>query len=394
MRFIRHVAASALVLVSFGCGGGENPGTTFKDNPTTGGPMNIADGSGGRANMLPEGSIITGTGGSIGSGGSGQAGSGSLAPDARLCGALEFGVETQPFNMLIMFDQSSSMNERLDATNPTTRWQAVTSALKEFLQSSDATPLSIGLSYFEQVDANSMTSCDVARYTTPEVPIAKMDAAQVMRLVNSIDSHAPTGLTPTAPALKGALDHAKTYAMTHSGKTLVVLATDGIPTQCEPQSSMQIATDIAGPAFMGMPSIRTFVIAAALGLTSLGSISRAGGTGEPVVVTDPNTTSTLIKGAFQKLSRTNFACSYRIPPGADGGRTDPTQVNVMVSPSGQASMSLTLYRSGDGCGTANEGWYYDNPAMPENIVLCPATCNNLFNGELRIAVGCAGPPPM
>jgi hypothetical protein len=182
--------------------------------------------------------------------------------------------------------------------------------------------------------------------------------------------------------------------MTHLGRqTMVVLATDGIATLCTPLSSFDIGQTIAGPALMASPSIRTFVVAAATGLSALGAISMAGGTGQPVVVTDPATTSTQIKTQFQRLSRTNFACSYHIPPGVDGGRTDPGLVNVHIRTGAGVDKTLPLFSSADRCGT-DDGWYYDNPMLPQNIILCPSTCANLFNGELRIVVGCATPPPM
>jgi hypothetical protein len=376
------------------CGGDQSK--TFEKtggNGATGGSGGggASDGGG----KLPDGSIIT-TGGSGGEGGSGIGGSG-LGEDARVCGGIEVAVETQPFNMLILFDQSSSMSEFLDGMGPPTRWDAVTGALIEFFQSDDAKPLSIGLSYFEQIDPTTFeTSCRNQDYATPEVEIAPVDATQSQKLVDSIRKHSPTGFTPTAPALKAALDHAKQYTMSHPGRqTMVLLATDGIPTKCEPMGTIEIGQTIAGPAFMGTPSVRTFVIAAANSseLTALGAIASAGGTGAPVFTTDPKTTSDTIRTAFKRLTRTPFACSYKIPPGADGGRTDPRQVNVVLRLPNMPEQRLPLLSSAERC-TSSGGWYYDNPMNPENILLCPQTCSNLFAGELRILVGCASPPPM
>jgi hypothetical protein len=109
-------------------------------------------------------------------------------------------------------------------------------------------------------------------------------------------------------------------------------------------------------------------------------------------VTDPTTTTADIKTAFSRLTRTSLACSYRIPLGGDGGgRTDPGLINVDIRTPGGTDRRLPLYSSAMGCG---DGWYYDNPAMPQNIMLCPSTCSDLFNGEIRIVVGCAAPPPM
>jgi hypothetical protein len=382
MRLLRQWSAWALCTALFACGGNEAE-SKFQN---AGGSN--ATGSGGSGGIKDGGGGIVTTGGAGGVGGGG-----GIDEDAKICGGIEATVETRPFNMLILFDQSSSMLEYLDGVNPPNRWDAVTSALIEFFQSNDAKTLSIGLAYFEQVDpTTSMTSCREQDYANPEVPIAPMsEPAQVTSLVDSIRRHVPTGLTPTGPALKAALAYAKNYTMTHPGReTMVVLATDGIPTQCMPGQSTEIGQQIAAPAFQGVPSVRTFVVGAATGLSSLKYISEAGGTGQPVFVTDPKTTSDLIKTSFNRLTRTNLACSYRIPPGTDGGRTDPKQVNVEVRSSGQMPRRLPLYSSQSGCG---DGWYYDNPMKPENIMLCPSTCTSLFNGDLRIIVGCAAPPP-
>jgi hypothetical protein len=329
-------------------------------------------------------------------------GGSTFDPDAKICGGIEVGYETVPLSMLILFDQSSSMTEPLDGVGPPSRWEAMTRALIEFFNSPEAQSIAIGLAYFGQFDTRpdagelGGTSCHVDDYSTPEVPIAPLsDAGHLQKLIDSINKHGPIALTPTGPALQGAHIYAKSYAMANLGrKTMVVLATDGIATLCAPQQSYDIATQIAAPALKGSPSVRTFVVASATGLSALGAISMAGGTGQPVVVTDPATTSAQIKTQFQQLSRTNFACSYRIPQGVDGGmRTDPGLVNVHVRTGAGVDRTLPLFGSADRCGT-DDGWYYDNPMKPENIILCPQTCTNLFSGELKIVVGCASPPPM
>ena len=391
MRLIRQWSTVTLLVALTSCGG--ETGSSVKDK-VTGGTGATGSGSGGAGGNDGGGIITTGGNGGTGIGTGGTGTGGSLGTDAKVCGGIEAAVETQPFNMLILFDQSQSMTAFLDNVAPPTRWDAVTSAMISFFESPEAKLLSIGLAYFEQIDPTTfMTSCREQDYATPEVAIAPMsDPAQVQKLVDSIRRHAPTGFTPTAPALKMALAHAKAYTMSHPGReTMVALATDGIPTQCAPQGAYEIGQTIAGPAFTGTPSVRTFVLGAATGLSSLKEISMAGGTGQPVFVTDPKTTSDDIKTAFSRLTRTSLACSYRIPLGGEGGRTDPSMINVDIRTTGTTDRRLPLYSSAAGCG---DGWYYDNPQRPENIMLCPTTCQNLFNGEIRIVVGCATPPPM
>jgi hypothetical protein len=37
----------------------------------------------------------------------------------------------------------------------------------------------------------------------------------------------------------------------------------------------------------------------------------------------------------------------------------------------------------------NQGWYYDAPASPMKIELCPGTCAKLTAGSLALVAGCA-----
>ena len=399
MRLLRQWSTWLLLVGSVvTCGGDES--NTF--GTTKAGGTGATGGSGGASDggvKLPDGAIIT-TGGSGGTGAGGNGG--SFDPDAKICGGIEVGVENIPLSMLILFDQSSSMTEPLDGVGPPSRWEAMTRALIEFFNSPEAQNIAIGLAYFGQFDTRpdagelGGTSCHVEDYSTPEVAIAPVsDPGHLQKLVDSVNKHGPVALTPTGPALQGAHIYARSYAQANLGrKTMVVLATDGIATLCSPQQSYDIASMIAAPALKASPPVRTFVVASAIGLSALGAISMAGGTGQPVVVTDPATTSAQIKQQFQQLSRTNFACSYRIPQGVDGGmRTDPGYVNVHIRTGAGMDRTLPRFASADRCGT-DDGWYYDNQAKPENIILCPQTCMNLFNGELRIVVGCATPPPM
>jgi hypothetical protein len=43
------------------------------------------------------------------------------------------------------------------------------------------------------------------------------------------------------------------------------------------------------------------------------------------------------------------------------------------------------------CPAVGNGWYYDDPSMPEHIVLCPGSCVNVDNdimAEVDIVLGC------
>ena len=65
----------------------------------------------------------------------------------------------------------------------------------------------------------------------------------------------PWGNTPTAPAVQGAINHARTSAAGNPGHASVaVLATDGLPTECSPWSIPGIA-QLAAAGLTGTPKV-------------------------------------------------------------------------------------------------------------------------------------------
>jgi hypothetical protein len=70
------------------------------------------------------------------------------------------------------------------------------------------------------------------------------------------------GLTPTGPALDGALSAAKTWAGASPGRrAAVVLVSDGVPTAsgCTPNTTPEIQTLVSGYA-SGSPAVKTYVV--------------------------------------------------------------------------------------------------------------------------------------
>jgi hypothetical protein len=300
--------------------------------------------------------------------------------------------------MFIMLDQSTSMNDIVTGTNQT-RWQAVTTAIVNFLNSPDAAPTGVGIQYFGlPAPGGSLgaQSCDSNVYSAPDVEIGRLtDPAVVTALTQSIARHAPSNLTPTAPALAGAIAHARTWQAAHSDRpTIVVLATDGFPSTCDPTDLQLIANTIVAPAAAdaGSGSIRTFVIAAGSdsGLAGLSALSSAGGTGSPFVVVDNANSGQQITEALVRISHTNLACTFTIPI-PDAG-LDPTLINVRLTRTGQASQLLDVLPPGTLCTSAG-GYFLDNQSRPTHLTLCPTTCDSLITGQVRILVGCPNRRP-
>lgn len=87
---------------------------------------------------------------------------------------------------------------------------------------------------------------------------------------------------------------------------------------------------------------------------------------------------------------TPLPCSYEIPDAPDGMTFDRNRVNVVYTPSSTgAPDTIPSVGTPDRCGA--EGWYYDDPAMPAIILLCPSSCALLGSdaaGRVNIAFGC------
>ena len=309
--------------------------------------------------------------------------------DGEVCGGQVSTAQAVPFDMFIMLDQSSSMSTQL-APN-LTRWQAVTDAIVAFLHTPDAANLRVGIQYFGLPGTGlGSTSCDPATYQVPEVEIgAVSDPAVVDALTASIRAHRPSSTTPTGPAMQGALAHARQWASAHPERpTIVVLATDGFPSVCEPSDSTAIAQSVVAPAFAATPKVKTFVIGAAKeDLSSLSSISHAGGTGSAVIIADSAQSTQQIADAFVRISHTDLACTYTLPE-LDGATVDPDRVNVRFTAPGKEPTLLHLVTASS---CASGGFYYDDPHAPTRVSLCSSTCDQLLVGRVELILGCRQP---
>jgi len=309
--------------------------------------------------------------------------------DGEVCGGQVSTAETVPFDMFIMLDQSTSMDVQL--APGLTRWQAVTDAIVNFLHTPDAAKLRVGIQYFGLPSTGlGSTSCESASYAVPAVEIGALsDPAVVDALTASIRAHRPSSTTPTGPAMQGALAHARAWADAHPERpTIVVLATDGFPSTCEPTDTSVIAQSLVAPELMKMPKVKTFVIGAAKeDLSSLSAISRAGGTGQAVVIADSAQSTKQISDAFVRISHTDLACSYTLPQ-LDGGKVDPDRVNVRFTAPGKEP---TLLRLVTPTTCSSGGFYYDSDVAPTKVFLCAPSCDALVVGRVELILGCKQP---
>lgn len=244
---------------------------------------------------------------------------------------------------------------------------------------------------------SNATSCDAGEYESPRVEIATLPGA-AGAIGAALDGKNPTGNTPTAPALEGAIAHAKAWALKNpTHKTVVVLATDGFPTACDPLEPQAIAS-YAQAAAQGDPSVLTFVIGvfspeeATAAEQNLDVIAKAGGTNEAFVIDASQDVTAAFTAALDAIRGESLACEYLIPSPPEGEKLDYGKVNVKYTPDGGSPQTVLNVADASQCDPATGGWYYDvDPAKgePTKIVVCPATCTQFqAGGSVDIELGC------
>ena len=241
-------------------------------------------------------------------------------------------------------------------------------------------------------------NCDVPTYTTPDVAIATLPGA-AMPIVNSLNAQMPAGRTPTSAALQGALDHASSFLSSNPSHTVaVVLATDGLPTECD--TNVSNIAQIAGTAFGATPSISTFVIGVfgpsePMGPANADQIAQAGGTTSAFIVDPTQNVTQQFIDALNAIRGSTLGCEFQIPLPQDGGVLDFTKVNVSFSDSSGTSQDLFYVEDQSQCDPTSGGWYYDaNPASggtPTKIIVCSSTCDSFemaVGATVEIVLGC------
>jgi hypothetical protein len=359
-------------------------------------------------------------GGSIG-GGLGLADAGHQLLDSSLlgdaCASSTYEGESMPLDIFIMFDQSGSMNEK---ANSGTKWDAVKGALQTFVNDPASAGIGVGIQYFplgipttpctmngpdcQCIDifiamlcsSTAQGSCTVDDYAKPDVPIGQLPAV-APAIVSSLNAHQPGGQTPTMPAVQGALNYATSWAQAHTDrKTVFVLATDGNPTGCDRNTNTpdNIASMVVAPAAAANPAVKTFVIGVGDSLTSLNAIAAAGGTNQALIIDTAGDPGKQFLDAMKQIRGVSLACDFVIPKPADGGGLDYSRVNVSFTSNGTQEL-VGYAASPSACDPTTGGWYYDNPANPTKLALCPATCNQAtvsVSVAVDILLGCERVP--
>ncbi|WP_272459111.1 vWA domain-containing protein [Polyangium jinanense] len=378
-------------------------------------------GNGGSGNQ--GGSGNGGSGGSGGAGGIGFPGSGgnggSSSSGIDACVSTNKTAELRPLDMYVMLDQSGSMVGYHDTSKydnctaaveddglvSISRWKDVTTALNGFMKDPSSTGINVGLGFFPPYQAPTPGAtkcqdnmCDINEYATPEVPIAALPG-NVTPIADALDfTPCPCNGTPMSAGLQGAVKYAKQRAAENPDHVVVVvLATDGEPKgDCsggsDDDENYTPPTEVAQDAFTGSPSIPVYVIGVGDLLSSLNGIAAAGGTGQAFLVDGDQGTTAAFVQALNDIRGKALSCEIAIPAPPPGETLDPNLVNVVYKPS-DGSPEVTFTKAADAavCADVPGSWYYDDPAKPTQIILCPEACSKIKgdnSAQLNVAFGC------
>jgi hypothetical protein len=411
------VGFSCFASLIYACGGGD----TGEVGTLTGGSS--SGGKGGTIGVTGGvgAGVSGGTGGATGANGgtgniittSGGSGGGApVDPDAS-CGKGTANADLKPVNMVVMFDRSTSMEECIDGSNPDdgpcptgSRWDSASSALNAFFSSPDAAELGVALRFFPHdlpalgcsQDACDVNACaqvlvDMGMLTAEPAPADTQEGA----LVAAVNASGPTESqgTPISAALDGALTWGAAYQAAHpEQRTVVVLVTDGEPNGCNTDFDdiNQIAADARAASGVTTYAIGlTTMDGGGVSQADMNSLAEAGGTDQAFFISDSATAAAELTATLNAIRGMAIACDFPLPSSTTSGMAiDPNLVNVNYTPTGGMEVLLGKVESAADCGTS-PAWYYEDPANPSRIRLCPSTCDTVSadeNAAISILAGC------
>ena len=159
---------------------------------------------------------------------------------------------------------------------------------------------------------------------------------------------------------------------------VVVLATDGLPTDCAggrgitgtTPEALDDTVAVATEGFTGPSKIQTFVIgvfaaAETDAQTNLDRVAVAGGTKNAYVITYGSDASSNVQGQFiealNEIRAARLGCEFQIPQPTSGQMLSYSEVNVELTDAQQQGKTL-FYVTPTGCTGADDEWHYDCPS--------------------------------
>lgn len=307
----------------------------------------------------------------------------------QACVGMDAETVRLPVDLFAVIDGSSSMNEA--TVTGVSKWYATKSAFRDFLEQAPE-GMGLGLSLFPIAGS---VSCQAESYRDAALPISTA-SDMVSGVLARLEGVTPSGQTPTAPALTAALAMAAAHAEQHPDRSVVVvLATDGMPTACDPLDAAALAK-LAKQALNGPGHVRTMVVASeslnGVDLSGLDAVAAAGGTDYALSIDPSVDFSSQLSSALGAAAGERIVCDMAVPAPPEGEHLDYDAVNVVLE---GVETRVTFPRvEGPGDCKTSGGWYYDiDPSFgaPTRINMCQATCDKLgarSDTALHVELGC------
>ena len=280
------------------------------------------------------------------------------------CKAVTARAKVVPLHLVAVLDRSQSMVlSYTDATGRRmTRLQAIMRALTAYAALPQRSPVLFSAIPF---GSKRRDVCDLAGYSAVVTDALLPNTTTVP---TALDDIAMTGVTPTSAGVRAGTVLAQMLRRAHPDDNVVLLlATDGLPTDCGGMSEAVVAVREASVA--GFP---THVVGIGEQLANLSDLARAGGTG-PAVLISGTSASAVASAISSKLEgiRSQFSCEVQVPATQPDGRAVvPAELNVQIA---YTSGARDLVYS-QACALPN-AFRYDDAANPKKVVLCGNTCD-------------------
>lgn len=233
------------------------------------------------------------------------------------------------------------------------------------------------------------TDCNPSSYAEPALDFpAAGSAVQV-----SLDEQTPRGDSPARAALRGAIAHARAWRTEHAGdEVAVVLATDGLPTDCSTARAMSAESsaaldDLVAEAAEGFTpvlqpgaaSVRTFVLGV-LGETDLTAaaglarVAQAGGTEQAYFLATEGNLEQELAAGLRTIRDNSLGCRLAFAP----EQTVDTALVLVALESGDGSSEALEMVPPEACSDTSHQWHFDTDpttGRTTGLELCPATCD-------------------
>ena len=313
----------------------------------------------------------------------------------------------RPVALYLMLDQSGSMLGN--------KWTAAVGAIQTFLRDPRSTDLDVAFQLFSVsfFPPSGCGLCDGSDCQVPLVPMGRLPA-HAPTVEAQLLNRAPIGIgTPIEAGLRGGINFCAGFQQNSpdNERCVLVFITDGEPSNCL-QDTAGLAA-IAGQGF-SQQNVLTYAIGMeGASFAQLDAIGQQGGTdcspNGPGFACNVSTQDDFLAALAliretvtesytdvrEVFNTVPVACEWEIPPAPAGEEFDATKVNVDFRAGGGAPQRIGAVPTVNDCAGVAGGWYYDNPAAPTKVLVCPQTCQTIqaiSDAQVDVVFGCATEP--